>query len=57
MQIKQNERLNVGYCRVSTKHQQNDLTRQKEDMELYLIKQGMRYEIIEDIIRKLDKRY
>ena len=49
MQIKQNERLNVGYCRVSAKHQQNDLVRQKEAMELYLAKQGVEYEILEDI--------
>jgi predicted site-specific integrase-resolvase len=49
MQMKQNKRINLGYCRVSAKHQKDDLARQVELMELYLTKQGEQYEIITDI--------
>ena len=28
MQIKENERISIGYCRVSAKHQKDDLERQ-----------------------------
>jgi len=49
MQIKTNSRINVGYCRVSAKHQEDDLDRQSELMEVYLTKQGKQYEVIKDI--------
>jgi predicted site-specific integrase-resolvase len=28
MQIKENKRISIGYCRVSAKHQKDDLERQ-----------------------------
>ena len=42
-------KINVGYVRVSTNHQKDDLQRQYEMMELYLSKQGEEFKIIRDI--------
>lgn len=42
-------RINIGYARVSAKHQSDDLIRQKELLALYLAKQGIPFEIIVDI--------
>lgn len=39
----------IGYCRVSSYKQKDDLQRQVENMKLYLDKQNKSYEIIEDI--------
>lgn len=39
----------VGYCRVSSNKQKDDLDRQVENMQLYLSAQGKPYEIITDI--------
>ncbi|MCX7951263.1 MAG: IS607 family transposase [Clostridiales bacterium] len=39
----------IGYCRVSSYKQKEDLQRQVENMKLYLNKQNKKYEIIEDI--------
>lgn len=39
----------VGYCRVSSKKQADDLQRQIEDMRTYLLAQGIPFEIISDI--------
>jgi predicted site-specific integrase-resolvase len=39
----------IGYCRVSSYKQKDDLQRQVENMKLYLDKQNKNYEIIEDI--------
>lgn len=47
-QIKET-RINIGYARVSARHQSDDLTRQKELLELYLTKQGIPFQIISDI--------
>ena len=44
-----NNRINVGYVRVSANHQKDDLKRQYELMELFLAKQGKEFKIIEDI--------
>jgi len=49
MQIQRHDRINIGYCRVSSQHQKDDLKRQTEVMELYLAKKGVPYEIITDI--------
>ena len=38
--VKPKERFNVGYIRVSAKHQNSDLKRQYDLMELFLMKQG-----------------
>jgi putative resolvase len=43
------ERITIGYCRVSTKKQQDDLQRQIELMQLYLSAKGVPFEIITDI--------
>ena len=43
------ERINVGYIRVSTNHQKDDLTRQRNLMEIYLASKGEKFKIIEDI--------
>ena len=39
----------VGYCRVSSPKQKDDLERQIENMRLYLLTQGKPFEIISDI--------
>ena len=43
------ERKLVGYVRVSSKKQENDLKRQKENLEEYLKQTNQEYEIISDI--------
>ena len=50
MNIKPNlSRIVIGYCRVSSNKQRDDLERQIENMELYLTSQGKPFEIISDI--------
>ena len=50
MNIKPNlNRIVIGYCRVSSNKQKDDLERQIEDMKLYLTSQGKPFEIISDI--------
>lgn len=39
----------IGYCRVSSNKQKDDLERQVENMKLYLMAQGKPFEIITDI--------
>ena len=43
------DRIVIGYCRVSSSKQKDDLDRQIENMKLYLNAQGKPYEIISDI--------
>ena len=43
------EKITIGYCRVSSNKQKDDLYRQVENMRVYLNSQGKPYEIIEDI--------
>ena len=43
------ERKLVGYVRISSKKQEDDLFRQKENLEKYLISTNQEYEIISDI--------
>ena len=43
------ERVIIGYCRVSSRKQQDDLERQTEDMRSYLCAKGYKFEIITDI--------
>ncbi|HHH53096.1 MAG TPA: IS607 family transposase [Bacteroidetes bacterium] len=43
------KRINLGYIRVSTRKQKDDLERQHQLMELYLTKQGKEFKIISDI--------
>lgn len=50
MNIKPNlERKVIGYCRVSSHKQKDDLERQIENMRTYLLSQGKPFEIIQDI--------
>ena len=50
MNIKPNlDRIVIGYCRVSSNKQKDDLERQIENMKLYLIAQGKPFKIISDI--------
>lgn len=43
------DRKVIGYCRVSSNKQKDDLTRQVENMQTYLLAQGKPFEIITDI--------
>ena len=43
------ERKVIGYCRVSSHKQKDDLERQIENMRTYLLSQGKPFEIIQDI--------
>ena len=43
------KKLTIGYCRVSSHKQNDDLDRQVENMRMYLLAQGTPYEIITDI--------
>jgi predicted site-specific integrase-resolvase len=45
---KSEERITVGYARVSTKNKKDDLERQKKVIELYCAAKGWRHRIIED---------
>lgn len=47
--IKNKNRINIGYCRVSTSKQKDDLLRQCENVEVYLKTLKMPYKIIKDI--------
>ena len=49
MQIKENKRISIGYCRVSAKHQKDDLERQKQVLEMYCASNGWDFEIISDL--------
>ena len=42
-------RITIGYCRVSSHKQKDDLQRQIENMETYLLSQGNPYKIIKDV--------
>lgn len=47
--ISDQEKIVIGYCRVSSNKQKDDLERQIENMKTYLISQGKPFEIISDI--------
>lgn len=47
--IKNKNRINIGYCRVSTNKQKDDLARQVENVDLYLKSLKTPYRIIKDI--------
>ena len=46
---KKTERIVIGYCRVSSAKQKDDLERQVQNVRAYLLAQGKPFEIIEDI--------
>jgi predicted site-specific integrase-resolvase len=43
------QRITIGYCRVSSNKQKDDLSRQQENMQQYLIANGTPFKIISDI--------
>jgi predicted site-specific integrase-resolvase len=43
------QRITIGYCRVSSNKQKDDLSRQQENMQQYLIANGNPFKIISDI--------
>lgn len=47
--VKDTTRKVIGYCRVSSNKQKDDLNRQVENMRTYLLAQGRPFEIIMDI--------
>lgn len=47
--VKNQHRKNIGYCRVSTSKQKDDLLRQCENVEMYLKSLKQPYDIIKDI--------
>jgi len=47
--LNKKEKLVIGYCRVSSKKQEDDLSRQVENMKNYLTAKGYQFEIITDI--------
>ena len=49
LQIKPKSRTIVGYCRVSSPKQKDDLERQVENVKLYLLAQGKPFEIVSDV--------
>lgn len=47
--IKSEDRIVIGYCRVSSNHQSDDLETQIEGMKLYCTSRGYQFKIISDI--------
>ena len=47
--LKNLEKKIIGYCRVSSVKQKDDLERQKENVRRYLLAQGKPFEIIDDV--------
>ena len=43
------DRIVIGYCRVSTANQKDDLERQIENIKMYMYAKGYKFEIISDI--------
>lgn len=43
------QKITIGYCRVSSKKQEDDLNRQIKNMKSYLMAKGYQFEIIADI--------
>ncbi|WP_142415352.1 IS607 family transposase [Hathewaya massiliensis] len=46
--VKRNRKV-IGYCRVSSNKQKDDLTRQIENVKTYMIAKGYQFEVITDI--------
>ena len=49
LNVKSQTGKTIGYCRVSSPKQRDDLERQEENMRMYLLAQGKPFEIISDI--------
>lgn len=46
---KKPKRISIGYCRVSSNKQKDDLERQIENVKTYMIARGYQFDIIQDI--------
>lgn len=53
-QQKTTNRKVIGYCRVSSNKQKDDLMRQVDNVKTYMLAKGYQFEIIEDIGRGID---
>lgn len=51
-----NERITIGYCRVSSAEEREELKRQIDNVSMYCIAKGYSFRIIEDIGSGLDYR-
>lgn len=49
LEIKAELSYTIGYCRVSSHDQKEDLLRQKQVLELFCVQNGWQFEIIEDL--------
>lgn len=49
IKLDKQEKITIGYARVSSNKQKDDLKRQVENIRTYMIAKGYRFEIIEDI--------
>lgn len=49
LRIKSKPKTVIGYCRVSSPKQKDDLERQIENVKMYLLSQGKPFEIISDV--------
>ena len=49
LKIPSQDKITIGYCRVSSNKQKDDLQRQIENMNIYLMAQGKPFRIISDI--------
>ena len=49
LKIKPKNRITIGYCRVSSQKQKDDLQRQIDNVRTYLLAKGKPFEIISDI--------
>lgn len=47
--VNQKERVTIGYCRVLSSHQKEDLQRQIDNVKAYMTAKGYQYEVISDI--------
>lgn len=47
--VNQKKRVTIGYCRVSSSHQKEDLQRQIDNVKAYMTAKGYQYEVISDI--------
>ena len=47
--VKPKNRITIGYCRVSSHRQKDDLERQIDNVKTYLLAKGQPFEIISDI--------
>ena len=52
--VKPKKRITIGYCRVSSHKQKDDLERQIDNVKTYLLAKGQPFEVISDIGSGID---